>query len=45
MNETPKQVYEDLEEVYKSECRRIGERSGLPFMITQFEYEGTWQLK
>lgn len=39
-----KRVYEDLQEVYAKESNRPGVRSGLEFMITQVEYEGTWKL-
>lgn len=45
MEESVDDIFDDLNEVYRSEIMRLGERSGLPFMITQFEYEGTWQLK
>ena len=44
MAEDVKDVYDDLEEVMRSERNRVGERSGLHFMITQQEYHGTWKL-
>lgn len=38
------EINEELKELFISEATRIGERTGLEFMITQFEYEGTWNL-
>jgi len=44
MKEEIKDPYDDLDEVMRLERNRIGERSGLHFMITQQEYQGTWKL-
>jgi len=38
------EIDEEVLEVIKLESSRAGERSGLEFMITQYEYEGTWKL-
>ena len=37
-------IDEEVVELINSETRRVGTRSGLNFMITQYEYEGTWKL-
>lgn len=37
-------INEEIQEVFKMEASRVGLRSGLEFMISQYEYEGTWKI-
>lgn len=42
MSYVVKRVYEDLQEVYDTECTREAFRTGLWFAAAQQQYHGTW---